>query len=70
MLDLPKPLEMKINELAVESGQPVETFLDQLLGDYMEDQQCAKLAESEYNQFISSGEAAVSLEKLRQDNGL
>ncbi len=37
MLNIPVPLESRINQLAVETGQPVDIFLDRLIKGYVQD---------------------------------
>jgi len=69
MLHLPESLELKITTLASDAKQPTNVFLKTLLEQY-ENNQYAKLAHTEYQQFIASNETAISLAQLRIDNDL
>lgn len=70
MIELPILVENRLIHAAKESGLNLSNFIETLLDEYLEDQRDAKIAEAAYREFIQSGEAAISFEKVMSDNGL
>ena len=70
MLNIPESQERQLNKLAFDAGQPVLTFLDSLINQYIQDNKDAKTAVKAYQEFIQSGEKSISLEQVLKENGL
>lgn len=70
MLNLPSTLEKQINQLANDSGQSVDVFLDGLITDYIEEQNDIIEADAIYRRIQTGEETTVSFDQLLKDNAL
>ena len=67
---LSEELETRLNNLAAATKRPKSFYVREAIERSIEDLEDAYLAESAYEEFVKSGEKAVTLEELEQDLGL
>ena len=69
MITLNPQTEHKLQEIASQTGQSVQQFIESLLADYQTEQECIKRADQAYADYLKSGES-ISLAQIRQNNDL
>lgn len=67
---LPDQLNFRLSRLAQVTKRPISYFIREALERVIEDMEDAYLAETEYEEFLRSGEQAVSIEEMEKKLGL
>ncbi|GAB6163098.1 DUF6290 family protein [Desulfothermus naphthae] len=67
---LPDQLNFRLSRLAQATKRPISYFIREALERVIEDMEDAYLAETEYEEFLRSGEQAVSIEEMEKKLGL
>ena len=67
---LPENIEKRLNTLAKATKRPKSYYVREAIERVLEDMEDAYLAESAYEEFLKSGEPAISIDKVENDLGL
>ena len=67
---LPDDLDLRLSRLAKATKRTKSYFIREALERMIEDMEDAYLAETEYEEFLKSGEQAISIEEMEKKLGL
>ena len=67
---LPDDLDFRLSRLAKATKRTKSYFIREALERMIEDMEDAYLAETEYEEFLKSGEQAISIEEMEKKLGL
>lgn len=70
VLDLPSEAEKMLSSLAKERNISQENLIKELLLEYLEDLEDARIGEAAYKEYVESGRESVAADELYKELGI